>query len=209
MSDRTQQPSDVSGPAGASVANNNAMLQLLDRPLTGDDLREATERVAQPRSQPAQDVASALLFRIRGEQLAVPATEVARVTQVPVVRRIPHRSNHIIRGLCNIDGELVICGSLRELLELPDVAPVGVSGAVDDSQRRMVVLGPESDLWAVRVDCVQGVKNYETASCKPAPITVCQAMRCFTASLLPLSDDDVATLLDVSQILSGFKAALK
>jgi chemotaxis-related protein WspD len=206
MNDQAKQTSAISHRDEESVADDRAMHQLLDRPLTDDDLRDATQRVAQPRSQPARDVASALLFRIGGEQLAVPATDVARVTQVSVVRRIPHRSNHIIRGLCNIDGELVICGSLRELLELPDEAPIG--NAVDGDQRRMVVLGPESNRWAVKVDCVLGVRYFETASCKPPPVTVRQAMRCFTTSLLPMADDDVATLLDVSQVLYGFKAAL-
>jgi chemotaxis-related protein WspD len=153
-------------------------------------------------------VASALLFRIGDEQLAVPGTDVNRVTRVSVVRRIPHRGNHIIRGLCNIDGELVLCGSLRGLLELPEAARGAASAPIASDERRMVVLGPESNRWAVEVDCLLGLRHFETANCKSPPVTVRQALRCFAASLLTLSDDNVATLLDVFQVLSGFKAAL-
>ncbi len=189
-------------------AQDTAMSRLLDRPLTDDLLREATEQVAQPRSQPARELASALMFRIGREHLAVPATDVDRVTRVSVVRRIPHRGNRIIRGLCNIDGELVLCGSLSGLLELPEEAQGAESAANDSDESRMVVLGPESNRWAVEVDCVLGLQHFQRASCKSPPVTVRQAMRCFTTSLLSLADDKVATLLDVSQILSGFKAAL-
>jgi chemotaxis-related protein WspD len=189
-------------------AQDTATCRLLDRPLTDDLLREATEQVAQPRSQPNGEVASALLFRIGCEHLAVPATDVDRVTRVSVVRRIPHRGNRIIRGLCNIDGELVLCGSLSGLLELPEEVHQAESAANVSDESRMVVLGPESNRWAVEVDCVLGLQHFETALCKSPPVTVRQAMRCFTTSLLPLSDDTVATLLDVSQVLSGFKAAL-
>ena len=192
----------------AGTADDDAMRRLLDRPLSEDDVRQATRRVAQPQARPVRDVASLLLFRVGAERLAVPATDVARVTRVTVVRRIPHRSNHIIRGLCNFDGELLICGSLTALLELADTNQTASADAGQSDPRRMVVLGPESNRWAVEVDQVLGVQYFETASYKQPPITVQRAMYRFTASLLPLGGDDVATLLDVPQVLSGFKVAL-
>ena len=207
MKDIERQAADASCDP-ADSADENAMNRLLDRPLSEDDIRQATERVAQLRSRPVRDVASLLLFCIGAEQLAVPATDVARVTRVAVVRRIPHRSNHIIRGLCNVDGELLICGSLMALLELaePDQAASAEAGQSD--LRRMVVLGSESNRWAIEVDRVLGVQYFETASYKQPPVTVQQAKYRFTANLLPLGGDDVATLLDVPQVLSGFKVAL-
>jgi chemotaxis signal transduction protein len=183
------------------------MLRLLDRPLTADDLRESTARVAQPRAPAKLNVASLLLFRAGGERLAVPAVQVARVTRVSVVRRIPHRSNSVIRGSCNINGELLLCGSLVELLQLAAAREPGDDGAPEDL-RRMVVLGPESNRWVTEVDEVAGVRYFETDSYKAPPVTVGQARNRFTVSLVPLSEGGVATLLDVPQVLSGFKAAL-
>jgi chemotaxis-related protein WspD len=196
--------------AGCDPARSldDAMRRLLDRPLSEEDIRQATERVAQPRTQPVLDVASLLLFRVGTERLAVPATDVARVTRVAVVRRIPHRSNHIIRGLCSVDGELLLCGCLIALLELADANRAASPDAGQADLRRMVVLGPESNRWAIEVDQVLGVQYFETASYRQPPVTVQQAMHRFTASLLPLGGDDVATLLDVPQVLSGFKVAL-
>lgn len=189
-------------------SSESAMDRLLDRPLTDEDVRQATERVAQPRSRPVHDVASLLLFRVGTERLAVPATDVARVTRVNVVRRIPHRSNRVIRGLCNIEGELLICGNISALLDLTDTPQVSGSSGQSADLARMIVLGAEPSLWAIEVDEVQGVQYFETRSYKQPPVTVQQAMYRFTASLIPLGDHRVATLLDVPQVVSGFEGAL-
>lgn len=190
------------------LSSRNAMDRLLDRPLTDEDVRQATERVAQPRSRPVHDVASLLLFRVGAERLAVPATDVARVTRVTVVRRIPHRSNRVIRGLCNVQGELLICGNISALLDLADAPQVSGTTGQSADLARMIVLGAEPNLWAIEVDDVLGVQYFETASYKQPPVTVQQAMYRFTASLLPLGDNDVATLLDIPQVISGFEGAL-
>ena len=187
---------------------DDAMRRLLDRPLSEEDIRRATERVAQPRARPVRDVASLLLFRVGAERLAVRAVEVARVSRVAVVRRIPHRSNHIIRGLCNADGELLICADLSALLDLTETSHASAAQSGPSDPRRMVVLGPESNRWAIEVDEVLGVQEFETASYKRPPVTVQKTMYRFTANLLSLAGDDVATLLDVPQVLSGFRVAL-
>lgn len=207
MANANHRRSDAPNGPGAA-AQDDAMHRLLDRPLSEEDVRQATERVAQPRTRPVRDVASLLLFRIGAERLAVRAVEVAQVTRVTAVRRIPHRSNHIIRGLCNVDGELLICGNLSALLDLDETSQASNADSDQSDSRRMVVLGPESNRWAVEVDEVLGVQEFETAAYKRPPVTVQDARYRFTASLLPLGGDDVATLLDVPQVLSGFKVAL-
>jgi chemotaxis-related protein WspD len=208
MSDQPHLPSPAGRVDEEFGADHAAMARLLDRPLTDDLLHEVTERVAQPRSQATRQLASVLLFRLGDEQLAVPATDVARVAPVSVVRRIPHRGNRILRGFCNLDGELVLCGSLEVLLDLPGRQPASATASNALDAKRMVALGPEAKRWVVEVDCVLGLQYFETALCKPPPITVRQAMRCFAASILPGRGSEVATLLDVPQVLSGFEAAL-
>jgi chemotaxis-related protein WspD len=205
---KTDHQLTAAGRDSSRSGHDDAMRRLLDRPLSEEDIRRATERVAQPRARPVRDVASLLLFRVGAERLAVRAVEVARVSRVAVVRRIPHRSNQIIRGLCNADGELLICGDLSALLDLTGTSQVSAAESGSSDLRRMVVLGPESNRWAIEVDEVLGVQEFETASYKRPPVTVQKTMYRFTANLLSLGGDDVATLLDVSQVLSGFRVAL-
>ena len=91
-----------------SEQGHDAILRLLDRPLDENDVRAATERVAQPLVPPGRNVDSLLVMRVGSELLALPAVDVARVTYVAAVRRIPHRTGAVIRGLCHVDGELLI-----------------------------------------------------------------------------------------------------
>jgi chemotaxis signal transduction protein len=185
--------------------DGGAILRLLNRPLSPEDLREATERFARPLAQVEENLVSLLVFRTADELLALPVTAVAQVTPAAAVHWIPHRSNKIIRGLSNIDGELLICASLEDLLEL---APSDAPGPRDaDNARRMIVLGPESDRWTVQVDEVIGVARVDPDAHKQPPLTVECSLRRYTESLVPL-DQSIASLLSVERVLAGFQAAL-
>jgi chemotaxis-related protein WspD len=188
-----------------TVAESAAIQRLLDRPLGKRDLHEATVRMSQPLEPPEKDVARLLVFRAANEQLAIEAVHVAKVTRACAVHRIPHRFNKIIRGLSNVDGDLLLCGDLAELLELNKAeSPRSEEG---DDQRRMILFGDGSRHWLVEVDAVQGVVPVAPDTFKRPPVTVDAALRRFTTSLVPL-DGEVAALLDVELLIAGFQAAL-
>jgi chemotaxis signal transduction protein len=206
MSDRQPQPLAADS---APPDYHDAILRLLNRPLSEEDVRAATERVAQPLTAPRRDVDSLLVMRVGSEHLALFAVDVARITRVAAVRRIPHRTNAVIRGLCNVNGELLICGSLQSLLGLSEDEGETADGSDAGSRRRrMVVFGDEADRWTVEVDEVEGVVNVETASYLPPPVTVGRALDRYTVSLAPLADGRLAALLDARRLASGFKGAL-
>lgn len=186
--------------------DGGAILRLLDRPLTDADLREATRRVASPMAPSKEHVEPLLLFHACGEFLALPAITVTRVTRVAPVHRIPHRSNKVIRGLCNIQGDLMICGNLVSLLELVGDVPASDDDRSDDD-RRMIVLGDEAEPWAVQVDSVDGVAYLDPQTFKKPPITVERALHRYTDRLVP-TVHSLASLLNVERVLSGFQAAL-
>jgi chemotaxis signal transduction protein len=189
--------------------DGGAILRLLDRPLLPEDLREATERVARPLASVEGHVVSLLLFRAGGERLALPATSVQHVTQLVPVHQIPHRSNHIIRGLCNVNGQLLICASLENLLELSSTVPGQTTDQPDQAQaaQRMIVLGDASECWVVQVDAVVGIMYVDPAGYQPPPLTVACALRRYVNHLVAV-DQMLASLLDVPSLVSGFQAAL-
>jgi chemotaxis-related protein WspD len=187
-----------------------AIQRLLDRPLTDADVREATERTARPVAPPEKRGQSHLLFVLGGVPCALPLTCVRRVALPAKVCAVPHRSNRVVRGLCNLDGDLVLCASLANLLEIesPPGAPCGRNGpdpAAED--RRMIVVGTSEASWAVEVDAVLGITVCDPERCLPPPITVEQARARYTKEILPV-DERLVSLLDVNQILAGFEAAL-
>jgi chemotaxis-related protein WspD len=195
--------STVDQPTGAD--QTDAMIRLLDRPLSAADLVETTARIGQPITPPERETRSVLAFRLRAEWFAVVAGDVHRVTCPVVVHHIPHRSNAIIRGLCNIEGQLLICGSLRDLLglvdaEMPDAEQL--SGDV-----RMLVLGEPHDGWVVEVDAVLGVVDIDLRSVQPPPVTVEHARDRYTDSIVSLCEARAA-LLSTDRLKAGFEAAL-
>jgi chemotaxis-related protein WspD len=187
----------------------DAMARLLDRPIRTEDLVEQTQRVATPVEEDRDRGASVLVFTIGAERFALPTTDIART--VPAVRphRIPHRSNNIVRGLGNIDGELVLCASLRSLLGLARGSNErGAAGERANSHdRQMIVVGDSNGRWALTVDRVLGIEYVTEDDRRAPPMTVERALQRYTESVFDLHSETVA-LLDATRIISGFEAAL-
>lgn len=186
-----------------------AILRLLDKPLSADDLREATERVARPLGLAEEDVVRLLVFQAGEELMAFESVRVNQVTRATGVHCIPHRSNKIIRGFCSLDGELLLCADLVTLLELNEVSRAAAADpAQRQEQRRMIVLGDEQNRWGVEVDAVKGVAAVARDSFRRPPITVDAALARYTKNLVPLTQG-WAALLDEQRVISGFQAALR
>ena len=191
------------------IDRQGAMSRLLDRPLDDEDVRATTLRVEQPLTVADGELVSVLAFRVHDELLGFPAEDVVRVALVAPVHRIPHRTNAVIRGFCNLEGELLICASLSAILEIQGPEATDAAASPDPAgRRRMVVIGRRAENWAVVADEVLGVIRLEAKTLLPPPATVQQARQCFTRSLAPLQDGRTVAVLDASRLDAGFKAAL-
>ncbi len=195
-------------PATAAAGHEGAMSRLLDRPLDEDEVRAATLRVEQPLTSADGELVSLLAFRLDDELFGLPAGDVVRVTHLAPVHRIPHRTNAVIRGLCNVEGELLLCANLAAVLELPNREAADTASAAPTDRRRIVVLGRRADSWAVVADEVLGVMRLEAQTFLPPPVTVHKARQCFTRHLVPLPEGRTLAVLDAIRLDAGFKAAL-
>ncbi|MCP4195240.1 MAG: hypothetical protein GY768_31955 [Planctomycetaceae bacterium] len=183
-----------------SPLEDSAIHQLLNRPLSSEELNESTNRVSKPLVHDKMTSEGHLLFRLCHELFLFPSQSVDRVARVSPVRRIPHRSNQVVRGLCPLEGDLLICGDLTGLMQLSR------EDAENESLSRMVVLG-NRDRWVVQVDQVVGVVNLDEQQAIPPPVTVRDAQQRFVDRLVSI-DDELASVLDVTSIVSAFQAAL-
>lgn len=201
-----EHPVPATGPASAPAANGEAILRLLNRPVPAADVEANSRLAAHPGDPASGQSARFLLFRIDEESAALPARVLRRVTPVARPIPIPHRTTGVLRGVCNIRGELVLCGDLRRLLGLParDGAPRPDQSA---DLRRMVVLGPADDSWAFEVDALLGVESVDPGAFRAAPVTVGYSIADFTTGVADIVGHTV-TILDGERILAGFKASL-
>lgn len=194
------------GDATAAAASRaDALSRLLDRPLPPEELAENTHQVAQIVTRAQRATVGVLLFELADELLALPAAEVSRVTPSVPVHRIPHRTNDVLRGLCNFEGELVLCADVGRMLRLTTDAGQGAEHS--PGARRMLVIGSEHERWAFEVAAVLGVERVEPTSFEPPPLTVERAMVHFTDQLIPAGPRRAA-LLNGARLLAGLRAAL-
>ncbi|MGH7245219.1 MAG: chemotaxis protein CheW [Phycisphaerales bacterium] len=181
-----------------------ALERLLDRNVEEADLRAAAASAANPADASERGRVGIVLFGLAGETLALPATVVRRVTPYSGPVRIPGRSTGVLCGVCNVRGELLLCGDLRRLLGLP--ARAAEANTSNDALRTMVI-GPASASWAFEVDALHGIGRINSSALATAPLTVEHALGAFVAGLAEV-DGKAVTVLDGERILAGFKAAL-
>jgi chemotaxis-related protein WspD len=190
-----------------------AIQRLLDRPLTAETLAEQTERVAQPIETARRFTETVLVFELGGEWLAWPARHVARVTGPVREHSVPHRTNDVFRGICNIDGELVLNANLSSLLRI-DTAPEPKTDRElqsdhetdETSERRTLVVGKLDQRWAFPVDAVHGVVHVDPDHLQAPPLTVERALVRYTESVLVIGDHHAA-VLNTERITAGFMAS--
>lgn len=183
-----------------SLAPKNSGLEaLMSRPLSEGDIEQATADMAQPLELAHGRRRSVLLFACAAERLAVPAVDVAKVVSAAPVHRIPHRSSRVLRGLCNTDGELLLCMDLEAALGLPAAEP--------RVRRMQVVVGSVRDRWAFLVDRVHGVIEVSESAMRPPPVTVGASAHGCVQSLVDTPEGS-ASLLDLARLGEIFRGAV-
>jgi chemotaxis-related protein WspD len=192
-------------PAPAPGAHDGAMLRLLDRPVSDADLAAGADWAARPGVIHEGPMIGLLLFRLGDETLALPAKLLRRATPWARPTPIPHRTTPVMRGVCNIRGELVLCADLHRLLGLPDRRAARPAEAGDT--RRMVVIGPQDAPWVFEVDALVGIERTPTAQLRPPPVTVEHALPAYTTAIAEIRGQR-ATVLDGERVLAGFQAGL-
>ena len=151
-----------------------AGVRLLDRPLPTGYREEWSRRLAEKLAEAAAGKASAIIFRVGGDWLALATAVFQEVAERRVIRSLPHQRNHFVLGLVNVRGELLVCISLPRFLGLPE--GTGPESAGDDGSgavcHRLLVVGWQGQRQAFPVDEVYGVHRYQENEIVEAPALV-------------------------------------
>jgi chemotaxis-related protein WspD len=159
----------------------NAGVLLLSRALPADYRREWTEHFASQKKLRESSKASAVLFRIQGEWLALPTQAFQEVAERRPVHSLPHRRRTIVLGLVNVRGELLVCVSLGHMLGLEKMpAPEMLRAAY----HRLLVGNWEGNRVAFPVDEVHGPQRFHPEELRTPPATVAKSSPTYTRSIL-------------------------
>ena len=138
-----------------------AARRLFDRQLPGRYAEEWAEIFAPPKDVSPLANLSVILFRIHGRWLAMRMNYFVEIAPLSFICPVPFRTNRLFRGLVNIHGELLLCVSLQEGLDL--------GTAEETPGGRMLVLQKDNERYAGLVEEVGGIERLQSNSVGQVP----------------------------------------
>jgi len=114
---------------------------------------------------------SVLVFRAGCEWFALPANILSEVANEREIHRIPRNTNRYISGIVNINGEVKVCYSLTELLDLSSMQEAGENPGATIPRRLIVIEFDDMD-YVFLVDEVKGLHWYSDSDILPVPSTL-------------------------------------
>jgi len=140
---------------------------------------------------------SMVIFRIQKEWLAMSTLLLEEIIDAEhtrhLVHTIPHRKNPVLIGIVNNRGEIQLCISLKNLLELESHPEETKSRHI---HKRMIIINREGNHWVFPVDEIYGIHRIHPDSFQNVPVSVSKAKNTFTKAIFSWKDKFVALLDD-------------
>lgn len=140
---------------------------------------------------------SVLIFRIGTEWLAFRTQTVAEVTTPRPIHKVPGRSNEVLLGLVNLQGQVQLCVSLHGLLGVTELS----------TPARLVVLRDRSrtEHWAFVADEVSGVQHIPRSRWRHVPATLTNPAVGFSEAVLSWNERIIG-LLDEERVFNALRS---
>ncbi|MEO7578420.1 MAG: chemotaxis protein CheW [Massilia sp.] len=154
----------------------------LQRPVDDAYRADWAAELRKPHVASAPTDASALVFRIGAEWLALPTAMVVQVAPVVPAHRLPHRGGGALLGVVNIAGKLTPSVSLAALLGIDERAAVAPRGRQTFARLLMVESGGRQ--FALPVAELHDIVRYQRAALDTPAATINQALHRYLGGVL-------------------------
>ena len=134
---------------------------------------------------------SITIFRLGDEWMSLPTNIIEEVTDVSQVHSLPHQKTSIIRGLMNLRGQMSICVSLGQLMEIGKSENTITRDARNRTYERMIAVNHNESSFVFLVSEVRGTYRYRENELKEPPSTL---KGTFTKGILTWNGHEVACL---------------
>ncbi|HEX4083963.1 MAG TPA: chemotaxis protein CheW [Chthoniobacteraceae bacterium] len=183
---------------------SQAAVDLLDRDIPEDYLEASAGHYAQVVETSTRGAASAVIFRVQDEWLALSTSVLKEICDLRTVRSLPHQRNAAVLGIVNVRGEMLVCISLAVLLSSAGSAHAGADRL---ARMRLLVAARNGERLVFPVDEVHGVLRFDSAQLTEAPATVARTASTYTRAMLQWKDKAVG-VLDEDLLFQSLRRAL-
>ncbi len=163
--------------------------RILDRPAEQSYLDEWQANLEQRRFDKNIDLKSALVFRMGDEWFALPSKFVKEITHCDKHHSLPHINNNVLRGLVNVNGELILNVSLGYLFKINKSE---VSSKY--TNERYIVIEDDGESFAFPVTEVKEIIHYDIDEIQTTPSTINENTSCFIKGIIRHKNTDVGIL---------------
>lgn len=176
----------------------------LDRELPVKYLEDRAKVMAMPKEIARMGTLSVMVFRLAGERFAIKTIFFQEAAEPSPIHTLPLKVNRIFRGIANINGELLLCVSIADLLELTmeeagDELPV--------VQARMLVVEREGQRFVFPVEQILGVHRVAPEDLGEVPATLSRSAKSLTRGIFQLDGRHVG-LLDEERLFPAMTRSL-
>jgi len=137
---------------------------------------------------------SVTIFRLGHEWLALPTSIIEEVTNISGIHSLPHQRTTVVRGLMNLRGQMSICVSLGQLMEIEKHENITSCDARNRTYERMIAVNHNNSSFVFLVSEVKGIYRYQKTELKEPPSTLSNSKGTFTKGILLWENHDVACL---------------
>lgn len=137
---------------------------------------------------------SVTVFRLGNEWMALPTNCIQEITNVCSVHSVPHQNTSVLRGLVNLRGQLKICVSLGQLMEIEKAETYTGEKTRERIYERMMAVRHNESQYVFLVSEVKGTHRYLPQDLQSPPATLSQATGIYTRGILEWEGHAVACL---------------
>ena len=178
--------------------------QHLDRDLPSAYADERAAVMALPKETARLGMLSVMVFRLCGEKFAIKTIYFQEAAEPSPVHTLPLKVNRIFRGIANINGELLLCLSVADILDLTPEAQDNEPPVVYE---RMLVVTRERQRFVFPVEQILGVHRVAPEDLGEVPATLSRSARALTRGIFLLNGRPVG-LLDEERLFPAMTRSL-
>lgn len=167
---------------------------VLERKLPEEYEEKWAEVYSENKKEKIAGTESITIFRLGNEWLALPTDIIEEVSDISKIHSLPHQRTPILKGLMNLRGQMSICVSLGQLLEIEKYEQHEENDARNRTYERIIAINHNKSSFVFLVSEVKSTYRLRPGELKEPHSTLSLARGTFTKGILSWQEHDVAYL---------------